>query len=636
MRSCLIALMVTTAAMTPLIAQELLPGDLLNGQSVSPAAKYISVSAVSSHTRVSPGQSFHVALVMKIADGWYYYSADPGVSGDFKPQAGSIESSAGDWKVAPALWPADQRTLTDLGDRQAYFNVYKKRAVFFVPVTVPKNAAGQKTIEITPDGQICSTTGQCIPLSGFGGQGERGVLTALVTVQVGAEPIGNPQWNETFTKNLAAAMPVEKLRASHVEAPRGLSGMLPAASQMADLDLWAGLGLALLAGLSLNIMPCVLPIIPLRIYSLVKMAHESRRRYVTLGLTFAAGIVLFFVALGAVNVVLKLTASGTLDINEHFKYPAVRIAIAMVLLTLSANLFGLFNVTVPSKVASLGAGAEAKGHLSALGMGFMMAVLSTPCSFWLMAMTLGWAQLQSLWLGTLALVLIGVGMGAPHALLAAFPSLVRHLPKPGRWMELFKQTMGFLLLPAVLWLLSTLYEGSAWPFWVAGFGLVLVFGLWMWGTWVRYDAPLKKKLIVRGLAVAMVISAGAWMLPQPAPPLVKFEPFDLGRIVQARKDGQIVLVKVTAAWCTSCKELDWTVFNTHAAAEAFKKYNVATITADVTNTRNAASRWLAKTFGGAPPMAIIYPADGGEPFVKVGMFSMDDLVKWLDRAGRGR
>jgi thiol:disulfide interchange protein len=342
--------------------------------------------------------------------------------------------------------------------------------------------------------------------------------------------------------------------------------------------------------------------------------------------------VLFFVALAVVNVILKGAGSVTLDINEHFKYAWVRILVAMVLLALAANLFGLFHVTVPSKVADVEGARRREGHLPAAGMGVMMAVLSTPCSFWLMALALAWAQLQPLWLGTVTIVLIGVGMAVPHAVLAAFPGLLNRLPKPGVWMEHFKKTMGFLLLPAVLYLLSTLSEGGGYPFLVAGFGVALAFGLWVWGTWVRFDAPVTRKLLVRGFAVAVVAAAGWLLLPEPAAPPLEFEEFSEARIDQARKDGRVVLVKVTAAWCTECKILDYQVFDTPKIAAELKRRNVLAVTADVTDRSRPASRWVEKRFGGAPPLTIVYPASGGEPTAVPGRFTKAELIDMLDQA----
>lgn len=616
-------------------AQEFeLPGDLDGPPAFteSESAKHFKIRAVASHTQVTPGRTFHVALVGELAKGWVYYSPHPSTDAGAGVNGASIGVEAGSFVTGPVRWTKDKPKTVDYVKGPVILYVFAKRFVAYVPVTVPEgHPPGRQAITLKAQGQICLNI--CLNLDG------PNELSASTEVQVGGEALANPGWAGEIADGLPSAVTAEQLKAEHekAEARKAAAPAGAVATAASGYSVWGGLGLALLAGLTLNIMPCVLPIIPLRIYSLVNMAKASRRRFVTLGLAFAGGIVLFFVGLAAVNVVLKLVGKGTIDLNEHFRIPWVRVLIAMILLALSANLWGLFHVTVPSKVAGLEAGQERRGHLPAVGMGLMMAVLSTPCSFWLMALALAWAQVQPLWLGTLAIAMIGVGMAVPHILLASFPGLVNVLPKPGVWMEHFKKTMGFLLVPAVLYLLSTLPARGDYAFRVAAFGAAMVLALWVWGSWVRYDAPRLRKLAIRGPAVVLAGVLGWWLLPQPAPPLVEFEPFDAARIEQARKDGSVVVVKVTAKWCTECKILDHRVFNTAEVAGRFGKDKVVAVKADVTDSSRPASRWVERNFrdvGAAPPLTIVYPPGEGKPKVFVGSFSTAELFDALDRAER--
>jgi len=619
----LTAVLAASAAGQDFGPSEPFPGG--GGQQPSQSAAHFKVEAVASHTRVRPGQTFYVALVGELGEGWVYYSPDGGKM----VISGSLDVQAGPFEIGRILWPQDKAKTLDLGEEKIVNRVYSKRFAVYAELTVPEDAAaGEVEITLQPQGQICLQ--QCVNLEG------PDALSASAKVTVGETPAANPQWAGWLAEGRTKAMTAEELKASHREPEAGKTETVPpaagtASAAAAQYTILSGLGLALLAGLTLNIMPCVLPIIPLRIYSLVNMAGESRRRYVTLGLAFAGGVVLFFVALAAVSAAVKLVGGSAIDLNFYFQFSWARVLIAMILLALSANLWGLFNVTVPSKVAGIEAGTKSQGHAAAVGMGTMMAVLSLPCSFWLMALALAWAQLQPVWLGTLAIVTIGVGMALPHVALASFPRLVNVLPKPGVWMEYFKQTMGFLLIPAVLYLLSTLPERGGYPFLVAAFGAVLVFGLWIWGGWVRYDAPLGRKLIVRGAAVGLIAAAGWTLLPEPAAPLVEFEAFDAARVDAARKEN-VVVVKVTAAWCTECKILDYQVFNTPEAAEAFRDREVIAVKADVTDRSRPASQWVRRNFGGAPPLTIVYPRGGGKPRVMVGRFSKRELFAALDEA----
>jgi len=583
----------------------------------SEAARHLKVKAVASHLEVPAGGDFHVALVMSIADGWVYYSPDPGptvLPGELDVMAGALEPGR-------PLWPKDKPKATDIGDETIVNNVYVHRAIVYVPIHVPDDAAaGAYSITLAPGGQICQAV--CMNVE---------AVQATASVRVDSRAVVNPEWSGDVAGGLASAMTAAQLKDYHAGAAEERRPSVAARVGISAKTVWAGLGLALLAGLTLNIMPCVLPVIPLRILSIVAMARESRRRFVTLGLAFAGGMVLFFVGLAVVNIALRLATDQVLNVSDHFTYPAVRIAMAMVLIALAANLFGVFHVVVPSRVASLDAEARGEGHLKSAGMGLMMAVLATPCSFAYLLAAMAWAQVQPLWLGTVALVTIGVGMAAPHALLAAFPDMLKKLPRPGRWMELFKQAMGFLLLPVAIWLISTL-GGDPWPFWVAAYGVVLAFCLWVWANWVRYDAGWLRKLGVRGLAVALAVTAGAWMLPKPTPPALRFEKFDESLIAAGRAEGRIVLVKVTASWCTECHIIDYRVYGRAEIADELRARNVLPIKADVSDRNSPASRWVRREFRGSPPLTIIYPPGSRPPATLVGTFTKQDLLDALDAA----
>ncbi|MCK4277187.1 MAG: thioredoxin family protein, partial [Phycisphaerae bacterium] len=561
-----------------------------------------------------------VAIDVRIAEGWVFYGPDPGEIA----QPAVISVRAEGLEVGSVLWPPDHPKTTDLGRRKVTNNVYEHRAVAYVPISVPKGAPlGSYRIEVSARGQICDVVkGTCIPVN----------RSATVRFDVAASWAVNPDWggDGEIAGGLGLAKTTEQLskRTAH-----GAAAPAPGPSPRApQLTLISGLGLALLAGLILNVMPCVLPVIPLRIVSIVQMATGSRRRFVTLGLAFAGGIMLFFAALGTVNIILHLVTDRAFNWSEHFQSPGVRIALALLIVALAANLFGLFTVTVPRRVAGIEAGADRrKGHLGTVGMGLMMAILATPCSFAILALALAWAQLQPLWLGTLTILLIGVGMASPHALLTAAPNLLSVLPKPGVWMEKLKQTMGFVLLPVAVWLIGTLTSDS-YVVWVIAYAVVVVFGLWIWGTWVRYDAPLRRKVIVRGPAVAMVVLAGWWMLRPPLPLAVQFDPFDAERIASAGRDDTPVLVKFTASWCLSCKWVDAAIYDDPAVAQQLTERGVVAMKGDVTNRSSPASKFLAANFGGAPPLTVIYASGARSPILLEGKFSKAELTEALGAA----
>jgi len=585
-----------------------------------------SISLVASHRRVRPGQTVHVAVDIRIGDSWVYYSPDPGeIAQPARIAVRSEQLTAGE-----VLWPPDHTKTSDLAGTVVTNNVYEGRAVAYVPLTVPDDAApGAYSVQVSAGGQIChETRGTCVPVE----------KRATVDIGVGQTTVAAPAWREdpSLAAGLAEAMTAQQLRASHRRAATQPAAPVLASRQARELTVWTGLPLAVLAGLILNVMPCVLPVIPLRIIGLVNMGGDSRRRYVTLGLAFAGGILIFFAGLAVVNIVLRLAWGRAFSWSEHFQSPAIRIGLAMLIAALAANLFGLFDVTVPRRLAALEARDEKRrrgGHLGSVGMGLMMAILATPCSFAILALALAWAQLQPLWLGTLAILLIGVGMALPHAVLSGFPQLLNKLPKPGAWMEKLKKTMGFLLLPVVVWLIGTLSE-ETYVSWVFAYAVVLAFGLWVWGSWVRYDASWTRKLLVRGLVAVSLVGLGWWMLTPPKPLAVSFEPFDRARVAEARGDGRPVVVKFTAAWCISCKWVDATIYDDPEIAEQIRDHDALAVKADVTNADSPASAYLADAFGGAPPLTAVLPPGDGQAILLEGKFSKQTFIEALERASK--
>ncbi|MCY2926258.1 MAG: protein-disulfide reductase DsbD family protein, partial [Planctomycetota bacterium] len=524
-------------------------------------------------------ESFYLAVRLTIADGWVLYGPVPNEKGGPVPVEPATVTVTGDGvEAGPALWPADRRHDSDVGSGVQTNWGYEKTATIHVPIKVVTRASGPPpgavTITVKVTGQVCSESSCALADTG----------PMQVKVQsITGQKVSNPAWTRELAAGLMAAVPAEKLPALRVKAPAASQAAPPPSSSLLGLPIWAGLGLALLAGLILNIMPCVLPVIPLHVLSLVQLAGQNRRHLVTLGLAFGAGVILFFVALAAANVVFRLAWQTSFAVGGLFQLPVFRIGMALVLVAVAANLFGLYTVTVPRGIAQRQKAASAHGgYPSSIAMGLMMAVLATPCSFAILAQAVAWAQLVDLWLGTLAIVLIGVGMAAPHILLVAFPRLLAKLPRSGLWMELFRQSMGFLLLPVAVWLIFAGTEES-YPLWVIDFAILLTACLWIYGSWVRYDAPLRRKLVVRGLALTLAVAGGLWMLTPPKPLAVSFVPYDPVGIERAHAAGQTVLLKFTSDTCTSCRTIDFYVFNDPAVAMVLADRNILAMKADTTN-----------------------------------------------------
>jgi len=379
----------------------------------------------------------------------------------------------------------------------------------------------------------------------------------------------------------------------------------------------------------------VLPVIPLKVLGLVQHARESRRRFVTFALAFMGGMMLFFLVIAAVNIAIRLATHQAFNWGQHFQSHVLLIAATLVVVMVAANLFGLFTVIVPwlGGVGGSSGALVQPGHLSAVGNGALTAFLSTPCSFGILTLAFGWAQLQPLWLGTLAILFIGLGMAAPYGILTAFPSLLGGLPRPGRWMELFKQSMGFVMLLVAVWLIGVLAE-QTYPLWVAGYCVVFALGLWMWGTWVRYDDSPGRKVVLRGLAAAVVLAPAYWMLRPPRPLAVNFAQFDSARIAAARREGRTVLVDFTARWCLTCTTVEALVYDDAEVARRLNKGDILVVRGDITTADMPANEMLYEELKEpGVPVSVIFPPGGRPPIRLYGVFSKADLFKALEAAG---
>ena len=588
---------------------------------------------------VAPGDTVIIAIRTNMADTYAWYSPDARlkVKGEISPEANAqLIVKAGDLKVGKIRWPMDKRKkVYDVGEVFAY----KHNPVIFVPIMIPANAKpGLVKIGINLGGQMCSDAqdGGCIAINPDDKQNQ-----FMTSIKVADKSVANPQWAKLAPK-YAASFTVAQLKEMHdkIEKMNDMTRKVSVAMD-SEIGFATAIGLALLSGLILNIMPCVLPVIPIRILSLVDMAAGSRRRFITMGLAFVLGMMLFFGGVAGVNVGLKLASSTSrgLSISEVLQDPLVVVIMTVVLVAVAANLFGIFNVIVPTKVAGLESKVQSgqSGHLKSIGMGFMMAILATPCSFGFLVTALGFAQVAPLYQGTLVILLVGVGMSFPHFILAVFPSLIDKLPKPGAWMEYFKHTCGFLILLVAIFIISYLRGDSykdSYPFWVIGWCVILTMGLWIWANWVKYDAKFSKKLIVRLFAVLLVVGSGYWMLQYPEAPLIKPTAFVEGQIADYNSKGQAVMVKFTSKICTKCIVQEKEIFNTPDVAKAIHKYNVKYMKGDISKG-SPAQRWLKRTEGSAMvPVTYIFPANGGSPVMFRADLTKKKLIDALKKASK--
>ncbi|MHC4680453.1 MAG: cytochrome c biogenesis protein CcdA [Planctomycetota bacterium] len=288
-------------------------------------------------------------------------------------------------------------------------------------------------------------------------------------------------------------------------------------------------------------------------------------------------------------------------------------------------MFGVFTVTVPSSIA--GKSGSGKGYTGSVGMGLLAAILSTPCSFGILTVAFVWAQGQSLPLGTLAIMVIGLGMALPYAILTSMPGWLKRLPRGGRWTDLFKQALGFVLLIIAVKLVKAVPEANKINLLYSA--VVLSFSVWMWGTWVTFGTKLSRKILVRGLAVALAVLA-FWFFFKPE--LVDWKPYDRALIESGRSEQKPVLIKFTAGWCTNCEVVDKFVYQRKDIARLIEDKGVLAIKGDTTEGHQPATLDLKNIYGEpGVPVSILWLPGRAEPVRLHKLFFADELSDILEK-----
>ena len=401
-----------------------------------------------------------------------------------------------------------------------------------------------------------------------------------------------------------------------------------------------------LGGLILNLMPCVLPVISLKIFGFIQHAGDSRARIFGNGLAFTAGIFAWFVGIGLLLVGLK--AAGR-EINWAFQFtnPFFVIGMSAVVLVFALNLFGVFEIILPSFAASGILGWSAReGYAGSFFQGVFATVLATPCTAPYLGTALGFAFTQSGPIILLMFSAIALGMSAPYLLLTAQPAWLRFVPRPGPWMVRVKQLMGFLLLATLLFLLWVLgvERGLEATIWVSAFLLVLSFACWMYGAFLTAATAISRRILVLFLALALVVGSGVYFVgwkfsgakgvaPVAALPndWVAFSP---ERLEAELAGGHSVFVDFTAAWCITCKFNETSVLESAPVKEAFARYEIVKMKADWTNADPVITKTL-KQFGRVGvPLYVLYPAaTPHQPIVLPELLTQALVLDHLQSAG---
>jgi len=640
----------------------------------------VEASLLADTTAVVPGQPFRLGLLLRMAPGWHTYWENPGDSGlatKFDPQlpdgftAGNIE------------WPLPRR-LVEPGDIQVY--AYKNEVLLVRTITPPAAIdAAEIVIPAKSSWLVCEAicipgkaeVSVTLPVAGSATAANTDLFATFAALVPSSDkapfnvawtatptgwnlglrnaagatradfypfaddqhPVGHTAPRELVDGAADLAIPVAGsppvrgvvvlengqrrgwIIDSASTAPAAAAGLEPATKS----GLWTYLLFGFLGGFILNLMPCVLPVISLKIFGFMRQAGDSRANILRHGLAFTAGIFLWFLGLAAVIIALK-SAGNEVTWAFQFQNPWFNFVIGAVVFVFALNLFGVFEIVLPGRAAQGIAEAGSHGGLGgSFAQGILATLLATPCTAPFLGTALGFAFSQTSLVILAMFASIAAGMAFPYLLLSAQPGWMKFLPKPGAWMERLKQFMGFPLAATLLWLLYVIGQqrGTEAVIWASASYLCLALAAWLYGAFLGpLSTPRAKSLAAVGIVLSLLLGLGYFAgnlfaraaattpgksaaVPADGMPWVPYSEAELQRLLA---EGKPVFVDFTADWCITCKFNLRTAIDTKAVREAFARLGIVPMLADWTNSNPEITRKLAQFDRVGVPFYLFYPA----------------------------
>lgn len=560
----------------------------------------VQASLVSEVKAAAPGQPFRVAVKLVHEEHWHTYGKVLPAEVIGKPTTLKWTLPEG-WKIEELPWPATREVESTDGKKSQGYD----GTVHLLALITPAGKAGETAeISVKVDALVCDPQ-NCMPAK------PEAKMSLSLAEKV--EP-------DAATAAVFTGLEVKKQPTSAVQPERSFAGYL----------LFAFIG-----GLILNIMPCVFPVLGIKIMSVVQQAGEDKKQVLLHGLAYTLGILLCFWALGGLVIVLGKTWGFQLQ-SPGFVY-----GLCAFFLIFGLNMAGLFEIG--ASAVGVGANLQAKHGVSgSFFSGLLATVVATPCSAPFLGSALGYTVTLPGAQAMLMFTMIGLGLASPFLVLSLAPQLVSALPRPGAWMESFKQGMSFLLFGTVaflLWVLTGMIEGQ--PLLFLMFGLVIVaLGCWIYGRWSLPHKPARTRLIAVILAVGCLSGGLALGWPQVEKGAVNegshveggltWEAWSPEKEAELRAAGKPVYIDFTAKWCFTC-QVNKRVYKDAALTKLIADKKVTLLKADWTNEDPRITQALSDLGKAAVPVNVLYVAGQKAPILLPELLSVDNVSEALNQ-----
>ena len=415
-----------------------------------------------------------------------------------------------------------------------------------------------------------------------------------------------------------------------------------AAASLFSGAFWILLLFAFAGGLLLNLMPCVFPILSIKMMNFMEMAGHNRAKVRLHGWIFAAGVLVSFLLLA--SLLLLLRAGGEeLGWGFQLQSPAFIVFLTFLMFGLGLSLMGLFEFG-NSLITIAGKADTGEGLRGSFFSGILATVLATPCTAPFMGTALGMAITLPAFHSLLIFLFLGAGLAFPYLLLTSFPLLMKRLPKPGPWMETFKQVMAFPLFATAIWLMWVFGQqtGSDGVIRLLVGLLLLSAGIWILYRWNAFSISTSARVVSRVFVALFIV--GGFTFSVATNPLqtssdgvktdgygIEWVDFSESKMDEFRSGEAPVFIDFTAAWCITCKANERIVFSSQRVRDRFDELGFVMVKADWTNRNPEITRALASFGRNGVPFYVIYPGNGAEPIILPELLTPGIVLEALER-----
>ncbi len=523
---------------------------------------------------------------------------------------------------------------------------YEEKAIFFITGVIEGDIDDWVVDTVVIEGLICEKS--CIPIT------KNVVISCNIAPETSS--IKSFQYNRIMRKELflAADLPLERrvpprqialdpdnnLLNLTATIPIETENVIPEweyapQESKVDFNLLLAVILAFLAGIILNVMPCVLPVLGIKILSFSQGAGSSKRVVVTRSLVFAAGMISIFLVLAS------FAAFAGLSWGEQFQNPKMLVAIVCIIFIFALGMFDVFMILVPTKVTALERkSATGKVYRDDFIKGMFTTIMATPCSGPLLGATLAWTLMQKPMVIYTVFTAIGAGMAFPYILFSASSRLMKLIPKPGAWMEDFKHLMGFLLFGFAIYLMIGLPKDMIIP--TIGLCMFLALAIMVYTRFSPFGSSMIRKITIGCIGVCIALAG--WQVNfsvlynfisdeaavKAEKTGGKWEAFTTKKLLDAHAQGRHVIIDFTANWCMNCQFNKVTVYHSKEVSELIKQKKILALKADLTQENPAAESLLHHLNSRSVPFLAVFPGDNPyNPIIMRDIVRKGSLLKVL-------